>query len=124
MYGLRDTGIRKVFTEMEFRTLLSDVRLNILPKLDDLRTKVQSESSSESRDSDIQNLIDSFEALKTHFGSDAGLSERIDKEIERANEWLHDQSDEPFERAPRAIGDVDTGSPISASRSIFDDVDV
>ncbi|NQU08055.1 MAG: hypothetical protein HQ583_05795 [Candidatus Abyssubacteria bacterium] len=124
LYGLDDVGIRSVFEEHEFEELRQTVRTQLLPKLSDVRIDWQlNHESSEPPDEHMQQLLESFETLKKHFGDDAGAATILEREAHLANEWIAENTAEESGKKPRALGKVETPSKPPGTRSIFDDVD-
>ena len=56
----------------------------------------------------MQQLLESFEILKKHFGDDARAAEIIERETRRANEWIAENTTEEPDRKPRTLGKVET----------------
>ena len=125
LYGLDDVGIRSVFEENEFEELLQTVRTQLIPRLSDVRIDWQlNRESSEPPDEHMQQLLESFETLKKHFGDDAGAVAILEREANLANEWIAENMDEELDRKTSALGNVEIPCKHSSTRSIFDDVDV
>ncbi len=124
LYGLDDVGIRSVFEEHEFEELLQTVRTQLLPRLSDVRIDWQlNRESSEPPDEHMQQLLESFETLKKHFGDDAGAAAILEREAHLANEWIAENTVEKSDRKPRTLGKVETPDKLPGIRNIFDDVD-
>ena len=74
----------------------------------------------------MEPLLESFSALKKEFADDPDILSSIDREVERAQEWISENTpdDTNKDRPARAFGDVDTAEqPPTQLRGIFDDVD-
>jgi hypothetical protein len=74
----------------------------------------------------MQPLLDSLSALKQEFAGESEILSAIDWEIELAQQWISDNTDEdPNESRPtRTFGHLDTSDrPGAQTRGIFDDVD-
>jgi hypothetical protein len=71
----------------------------------------------------MQQLLESFETLKKHFGADAKAVEIIDGQTLLANEWIVENSTEREDNQPRRLGTVEESDRPRGVRSIFDDVD-
>lgn len=124
LYALDDIDIRRMFEDHEFEELLQNVRTQLLPELVDVRRNWQlNRGSSEPPDEHMQPLLELFETLKKHFGDDARAAEIIERETDRANEWIAENTPEEPGRKPRTLGKVETPDKPSGTRSIFDDVD-
>ncbi len=124
LYALDDVDIRSVFENREFEDLLKNVRTQLLPNLADVRQSWQfNRGSNEPPDEHMQPLLETFDTLKKHFGDDARAAEIIEREADRANEWIAENTPEEPDRKPRTLGKVETPEKPSGARSIFDDVD-
>ena len=53
----------------------------------------------------MQQLLEVFDSLKNQFGEEESAAELIDSEIQRAREWIDDNTPEEPERAPRKVGE-------------------
>lgn len=122
--ALRNEGIRTLFHDDEFDDLVQKVRIELLPRLGDVRREWQSNHSSGDPAEHMQPLLESFETLKKRFADDQDATKIIDGQIQRANEWIGEQSpEEEPERRPRKLGKVAAGIRAENERSIFDDID-
>lgn len=121
--ALGDEGIRTLFHDDEFEDLVQRVRTELLPRLGDVRREWESNHYSGDPSEHMQQLLESFDTLKKRFGGDADSAKIIDREIQRANEWIGEHSPEESEREPRELGKVEAADPTENERSIFDDID-
>jgi hypothetical protein len=122
--ALDDDGIRSLFTDGEFDELVRRVRADLLPRLGDVRREWESNrSSDEPPEESVQKLLELFDSLKKQFGDDESAIILIDREIQRAREWIDENTPEELERAHRELGKVETQDKPRSARSIFDDVD-
>lgn len=124
LYALEDTKIRSVFEDHEFEELLQSVRTQLLPRLDDVRLNWQlNHNSNEPPDEHMEQLLESFETLKKHFGDDQDAAKIIERETVRVNEWIAENEPEEQDIKPRTLGNLETPDNPRSTRSIFDDVD-
>jgi hypothetical protein len=121
--ALGDEGIRTLFHDDEFEDLVQRVRNELLPRLGDVRREWESNHYSGDPSEHMQQLLESFDTLKKRFGGDADSAKIIDREIQRANEWIGEHSPEEPEREPRELGKVEAADATESERSIFDDID-
>jgi len=121
---LSDDGIQSLFTDNEFDELVRRVRIELLPRLGDVRREWESNhSSSEPPEESMQPLLELFDSLKQHFGDDESATILIDREIQLTREWIEENALEELERTKREFGNVEPQSEPRSARSIFDDVD-
>ena len=100
------------------------VRTELLPRLDDVRHEWESNhSAGEPPDEHMQQLLEFFSFLKERFMDDEGTVKLIDRQIERTNEWIDENTPEEPERSPRKLGKIETPAESRSARSIFDDID-
>lgn len=124
LYALDDKDIRRMFEDAEFEDLVQNVRAQLLPRLDDVRREAQlNHNSDQSPEEHMQQLFDSFEILKKHFGNDPQVEDLIERETFLINEWIAEKTQDDLDREPRALGKVETSDQPLGSRSIFDDID-
>jgi hypothetical protein len=121
--ALGDEGIRTLFHDDEFEDLVQRVRSELLPRLGDVRREWESNHYSGDPSEHMQQLLESFDTLKKRFGGDADSAKIIDREIQRANEWIGEHSPEEPEREPRELGKVEAADATESERNIFDDID-
>jgi hypothetical protein len=125
VYALDDEGIRSVFTDAEFDALVARVRSELLPRLGRVREKAQDGyNADEPADEHLEHMFENFKTLKDKFGDNAEAVQIIEREIDRAKDWISENDRERPERAPRSLGTAGTIDKAHGSRSIFDDIDV
>jgi len=125
LYALESKKIRSIFEDDEFDALLKRIRMELVPRLDDVRWDRQlNHDSGRSREEHMQQLLSSFNTLKRRFGDDKDVVQIVDREIGHANEWIgEDTPPEQPERSPRVLGSVEAPERPQNARSIFDDID-
>jgi len=123
MAALGDSDIRKLFKDSEFDVLCERVLKEVVPRLADIRDKWEEEFDSGSAEDHMQPLINSFGTLKECFKNDKTVVESIEQEIDYANDWISDKTEEEAEIEPREIGAVDSVDVTEGKRSVFEDID-
>ena len=124
LYALNDLDIQNLFEDQEFEKLLQNVRIQLLPRLDDVRLEEQrNRESSEPPDECMEQFFESLKILKKHFGDDAHAAKIIERETCLANEWIAENEPEEPDRKHRTLGQVETPDKSQSTRSIFDDID-
>ena len=124
VYALDDESIRRLFTATEFDALVARVRAELLPRLGSVREKEQDGySAEEPADEYMEHMFESFKTLKDKFCDDAVAVQIIEREIDRAKDWISDNDRELPDRAPRTLGTAGVIDKPHGSRSIFDDID-
>ena len=122
--ALDDDGIRKLFTDDEFEDLVQRVRVELLPRLDDVRQGWESNHSlNELPEEHMQQLLEFFDSLKAQFGDDESAAQVIDREISLTNQWIGENTSQEFEANPRQMGKIEATERPQSTRSIFDDID-
>lgn len=125
VYALADQGIRSVFTDDEHDTLVKQVREELLPGLSQVREEEQAGyGGDDPPDEYMEHMIESFKTLKDTFADDADALGIIEREFNRARDWINENNIERPEKTPRSLDSAGTTDKPHGSRSIFDDVDV
>jgi len=123
MHALEDAGICSVFTNSEFDQLVESVRTELLPKLADVRLKLQS-----SHDPDVppgehmQDMLESLSTLLKQFEEDENAATVIAREADLANDWIAETEPPEPKVSPRTLGTVEHSEKKHGTRSIFDDI--
>jgi hypothetical protein len=125
--AIESDRIRSVFKSDELTAFRKRVRSELLPKLADVRRTWQSNwPSDQQSDEYMAPLLEWFFGLKREFANEATIVKEIEREIERAQDWIGENLDEnpKKDRPERRFGDVDSPDyPVASARSIFDDID-
>ncbi len=126
LYAIENERIQSVFTSRELGDFRARIRVELLPKLRDVRYDWESNYDSEySAAGHMQPLIDSFSALKKEFADEPEIIIEIDQQIEFAEQWTveHSSDDSIRDRRKLTLGGESSELPPSATRGIFDDID-
>jgi hypothetical protein len=124
VHALDDAGVHNVFTESEFDELVETVRMDLLPKLADVRKNVQKNYHfSDPPDDHMQNILESFSTLKKRFRDNEDAVKIIERETDLANEWIAETESPEPKMAPRILGTMEPSEVKHGTRSIFDDID-
>lgn len=122
--ALDDDRIRSLFTDDEFEELVRRVRVELLPRLGDVRRRWESDHSpGEPPEEHMQPLLEVFDSLKERFCDDESAITLIDREIRSTNDWIDENTPEEPERSPRELEKVEATEKPHSARSIFDDID-
>lgn len=126
LYAIESERIQSVFTKRELGDFRARVRVELLPKLRDVRYDWESNYDSDnSADGHMQPLIDSLSALKSEFAEELEIINEIDQQIQYAEEWIaeHSSDDTRTDRRKLTLGNESPGPSSSDVRGIFDDID-
>ncbi len=116
--------IRSMFTDSEYEDLERRLRVELVPRLDEVRMHWESGWNSEEPPEEyLQPLLELLASLRVPFGDDLSVIEDVDREIWHLEEWIEEHPFEELEEAPRQLDVSDLHEPLSSTRSLFDDID-
>jgi hypothetical protein len=116
--------ISSMFMDREFEQLKEGVRLELLPRLGDVRRNVESNySSGEPPEEHMASLLESLDTLKEYFGEEEQAARIIERETEYANQWIGENTPQEPNQKPRRLGRVEEPEKPQGARSVFDDID-
>jgi hypothetical protein len=122
--ALRHKGIRTIFSDEEFETLVTQVRHELIPRLSSVRIDRELEhDQNNSAEEHMQTLLELFDTLKECYVADDEAVVLIESEMERANLWITENTPEELRVTSRKLGRVESQSGFQGGRSIFDDID-
>ncbi len=122
--ALNDEEIRSIFTGDEFEELVQRLRVELMPRLGDVRSEWELNHPYDQPPEDyMQPLLDFFDSLKAQFGDDESAVQDIDYEIWQLSEWIEENTPQELERSPRQLGKIEAPENPQSTRSIFDDID-
>jgi hypothetical protein len=123
-YALEDEGIRSMFTDVEFEELVATIRADLLPMLASVRQEVQDSYDAEDlADEHMDHILENFKTLRNVFREDLEAIQTIEREIDRAKNWISENNREIPEIEARSLGAAASIDMPHGSRSIFDDID-
>jgi hypothetical protein len=121
-YVLESEELKSIFTADENELLEGRIHSELIPNIDNIKSKWQSEiNSNDSVENQMEPLVDALKIMKDKFPGD---NEHINNEILSLNEWI--KQNEPIEEEvqPRQkLQTLDDSLEFNAERSIFDDID-
>ncbi len=127
LYAIESSKIQSVFTSIELHEFRERVRSELVPNLAAIRSTWEDNlRPDEQAQEHMEPLLESLAALKEEFASEAAVLSKIDREIQRAQEWISwNAVEESEDRRPgRTFGDVEARGHLALPvRGIFDDVD-
>ena len=122
--ALNDDGIRSLFTDDEFEHFVQRVRVELLPRLDDVRLDWESHHPlDEPPEEYMQSLLEFFDSLSAQFSDDGDVVRVIDRETQLAVQWTDENTPVEAERNSRKLGSIELPEKPHSTRSIFDDID-
>jgi hypothetical protein len=122
--AMSNKSIRTVFKDEEFDELKERVRLELLPRLEEVRENVElNHRFEEPPEEHMSSLMETFETLTLHFGEDTDAARIIDRQRQYASQWISEHTPEEPKRKPRKLGNLEKSEKPRGGRSIFDDID-
>ena len=117
-------SVRSMFTDSEFDELVRQLRVELVPRLDDMRMDWEYNWPSELSSGDyMQPFMEFLDALKVQFAEDQTAVQVIDHEIGNVGEWVEEHSLEEVEETSRRLDISNLPESPRSTRSIFDDID-
>ena len=122
--ALSDEGIRNIFTKDEYDQLIGRLRVELLPRLEEIRLERENNHSpGDSPEEHMQPLLNFLRSLLVGFGGDQDLAAHIRDQIWLTEEWIKDNQIDRLDSDPRQLGNIATIDGPESTRSIFDDID-
>ena len=122
--ALGHTTIRSLFTDDEFEKLVQRVRVELFPRLDDIRLDWESRYDGDRQpDSHVDEILEFLDYLKLPFENDEEVLEVIEHQESLSWQWVHETTYENQEKLPQRIGTILSQERPQSTRSIFDDID-
>ena len=117
-------GSESIFTNDEYDELVGRLRLELLPRLEEIRLEREdNHSPSDSAEEHMQPLLDFLRSLLVEFGGDQDLANDIDNQQWLAREWVQENQIAEIDSDPRQLGTIESPNGPESTRSIFDDID-
>ena len=125
LYALEDTGLRTVFTDLEYESLRGRILSELVPRLDEVRMAWEDNyNSDDPPDQYMQMFLQILGTLASEYAGQ-GVQGAVLKQVDRTEDWILAQIDEYEEVVPRlTFGDMGSTENKGNWRSIFEDVDL
>ena len=123
--ALNDEGIQSFFTEDEYEELVKGVRLETLPRLEDIRLEWEDNYylETESPEDYIYPFLELCDSLLSQFGDEQDTALMIDHQVSLARDWIDQYEAEWSDEELQQLGQIEATDGPESSRSIFDDID-
>lgn len=126
LYALRSEKIQSLFSAKEIETLREEIKLKVVPKLEEMCTQRQ-ESFDIENDSDaeffMQSIIETLETIEDQFRQDVSITGRVQKQLQVVKDWIEENTVENSLGDREKLSDAQTSMQHESERSIFDDID-
>ena len=125
LYALWSDQIRTLLTNSEFEDLEARIRSELLPRLDGVRHRWESEyDGTETAEDHMAKYVEDLDMLKNHFAEDPSAVKAIKYQEAAVDEWIFEYAsgDSTAER-PWSSQSTDVPTFGAGERSIFDDID-
>lgn len=122
--ALDNAAIRSVFTDAEHAALVAQVKVQLLPKLRNVRIDYQSDwNSDQSREDHMWSFVSSLDNLRRCYEREPAALAIIEAESSQAMDWINEDDRTPAAPPPRKLGKLKSLPEANQARSIFDDID-
>ncbi|WP_313002367.1 nSTAND3 domain-containing NTPase [Chryseobacterium gleum] len=126
LYILRDEDMQTVFSEEELKDLKLKIKMILIPKLSEVRTKDQYNFKDDdiySPQEHMEEFFTKIDILQDEFSEENSISELLEKEEEEAKNWVEETYYENTEKPNRKLSLRNDNNLVQTSRNIFDDID-
>ena len=122
--ALSNPRISNLYQQDEFDELVQSVRDDVLPDLDDIRDREESNWDEDVPPEDwMQQLKDFLNALDRYFQNEQEIVDLINDQLSSIESWIAEHTHYEYETEERLIGRVDVPIVTHSTRSIFDNID-
>ena len=123
--ALDDKNIQRMFTQDEYEVLVQRVRLEILPRLEELRSQWEDDylSETESPEDHMGPFQDYCLSLLSQFDNDKNTSRTINDQMSLAWGWVYENEVQWPDEDLRQWGQIESTDERESSRSVFEDID-
>lgn len=124
VYIFESKNLQSVFSDDELSEIKNRVRLELLPKLESMRERLQeefNENGDDTPDEFVDNFSSLLNALKEEFESEPEFLEIIENQDAELDNWRINQEHSPASTPGRFSAKPSVAKPDS-DRSIFDDI--
>jgi hypothetical protein len=125
LYGFKSEKLRSMFKEDELKVLITRVRDELVPRIEDLRTNRQNSFiSDDDADYHMQSLIENYEIIAHEFVNNEAIATSVAQQIQIAKEWVDENTIEKKIDEREKLADNSATMHEFNERSIFDDIDL
>lgn len=120
-----DEDLQTIFSEEEVEDLRKKLKIDLLPKLKELRKKEENkfrEDDIYTPEEHMEEFVSRMNILLEQY-NDSSIKESIEKEINMAKEWISETFYEDNTKSERKLNVSNDEALINSTRSIFDDID-
>ena len=122
--ALSNPRISNLYQQDEFYELVQSVRDEVLPDLDDIRDREESNWDEDVPPEDwMQQLKDFLNGLDSYFQNEQEIVDLINDQLASIESWIAEHTHDEYETEEKLIGRVDVPIVTHSTRSIFDDID-
>ena len=123
--ALDEQSVRSIFTINEFEELVQRVRLETLPRLEDIRRECEDDEFSEPvlPEEQMQQFFDFCDSLMAQFGDDQDTAALIDQQKSLAWDWINENEVYWPDPDLQRLGEIEEMEGPEGSRSVFEDID-
>ncbi|GIL24487.1 MAG: hypothetical protein BroJett042_30000 [Bacteroidota bacterium] len=127
LYALRSEKIQSIFRAKELEALKEEIKLKVIPKLEEMCTQRQ-ESFDIENDSDaeffMQSIIETLETIEEQFRQDVSITGRVQKQLQVVKDWIEENTMENSLEDREKLSNAQISMQHESERSIFDDIDI
>lgn len=121
---LSDPELRAILTVEELADLKQGLLTELVPRINDVRRNVQlNHNLDNDSEEHMRHFMEVLSSVEQEFPDDAQITEVVQKERQRAREWIDEHPAETPEQTPRQLTLAESDALSDSGRSVFDDID-
>lgn len=122
---LENEDMMNILTDQEKKNFFKAIKQTLLPNLENVRKRWQSEKDPENTAEEyMESFVSAVNKLSEHYGESDTDYDILTSQLNKAREWIAEHNELPASRSSRnKYDDIEQSPNFHSARSLFDDVD-